>query len=48
MNNGIIQQIGTPKEIYLRPNCVFVATFIGLSNILEAKVKSVVGSRCPL
>lgn len=39
MNNGIIQQIGTPKEIYQRPNCVFVATFIGLSNILEAKVK---------
>ena len=35
----IIQQIGTPKEIYQRPNCVFVATFIGLSNILEAKVK---------
>ena len=33
MNNGIIQQIGTPKEIYQRPNCVFVATFIGLSNI---------------
>lgn len=39
MNNGIIQQIGTPKEIYQRPNCVFVATFIGLSNILKAKIK---------
>ena len=40
MNNGIIQQIGTPKEIYQRPNCVFVATFIGLSNILEAELKT--------
>ncbi len=40
MNNGIIQQIGTPKEIYQRPNCVFVATFIGLSNILAASIKN--------
>ena len=40
MNNGIIQQIGTPKEIYQRPNCVFVATFIGLSNILETELKT--------
>ena len=39
MNNGIIQQIGTPKEIYQRPNCAFVATFIGLSNLLQAKLK---------
>lgn len=36
MNGGVIQQIGLPKEIYQRPANIFVSTFIGLSNILEA------------
>ncbi|MBE6067430.1 MAG: ABC transporter ATP-binding protein [Clostridium lundense] len=39
MNGGIIQQIGKPKEIYQRPANIFVSTFIGLSNILEAVIK---------
>ena len=38
MHGGGIQQIGTPQEIYKRPANVFVATFIGLSNILRAKI----------
>ncbi|HEX2985371.1 MAG TPA: ABC transporter ATP-binding protein [Caproiciproducens sp.] len=38
MNGGVIQQIGKPKEIYQRPSNIFVSTFIGLSNILEAYV----------
>ncbi len=38
MNNGIIQQIGRPKEIYQRPANIFVSTFIGLSNILKATI----------
>jgi multiple sugar transport system ATP-binding protein len=29
MNEGIIQQIGTPQEVYDKPNSVFVADFIG-------------------
>ena len=29
MENGIIQQVGTPKEIYEKPNNIFVAKFIG-------------------
>ena len=29
MKNGVLQQIGTPKELYTRPANVFVATFIG-------------------
>lgn len=29
MNHGIIQQVGTPREIYLKPNNEFVASFIG-------------------
>ena len=38
MNNGIIQQIDTPKKIYQRPANLFVSTFIGLSNIVPAKI----------
>ena len=29
MNEGVIEQIGTPMEIHDEPNCVFVAQFIG-------------------
>lgn len=35
MKSGIIQQVGTPQEIYMRPSNVFVATFIGRTNILD-------------
>ncbi len=34
MNEGIIQQIGTPMDIYNEPKNVFVAKFIGQSNII--------------
>lgn len=35
MNGGVIQQQGTPKHIYDEPANVFVADFIGESNIIE-------------
>lgn len=35
MKDGIIQQVGTPRNIYHRPANIFVATFIGSSNIVE-------------
>ncbi len=35
MNAGKIQQIGTPLEIYEKPNNVFVADFIGTTNFLK-------------
>ncbi|MGN0538731.1 MAG: spermidine/putrescine ABC transporter ATP-binding protein [Candidatus Fimenecus sp.] len=35
MNNGEIQQIGTPLDIYNEPKNAFVADFIGESNILD-------------
>lgn len=35
MNQGIIQQIGTPVDIYNEPQNAFVADFIGESNILD-------------
>ena len=34
INDGVIQQIGTPKKIYDEPSNAFVADFIGESNIL--------------
>ena len=37
MNDGVIQQIGTPKHIYQRPKNAFVSNFIGLSNFLPAE-----------
>lgn len=36
MNEGVIQQIGTPKYIYQRPANEFVAGFIGLNNSVDA------------
>ena len=35
MNNGTIQQIGTPEDIYNEPKNTFVAKFIGASNIIN-------------
>lgn len=41
MNNGIIEQIGTPKEIYQNPASKFVATFIGENNFFDKGVKEI-------
>ena len=35
MNNGCIQQVGTPQDIYNEPVNAFVADFIGESNIID-------------
>lgn len=35
MKEGVIQHLGTPKDIYQRPANVFVATFIGRTNIVK-------------
>ena len=38
MSGGVIQHVGTPKNIYQRPANTFVATFIGRSNILKGEM----------
>ena len=38
MNSGVIEQIGSPKDIYTNPQSVFVANFIGQVNILNCHV----------
>ena len=50
MNQGYIQQIGTPETIYNEPENAFVADFIGDSNIIDAlmiedKLVSILGTK---
>jgi putative spermidine/putrescine transport system ATP-binding protein len=41
MNAGAIEQLGTPEDLYFRPCSVFVADFLGESNLLSATVRDV-------
>src|SRR6185295_13714188 len=36
MNHGVVEQVGTPVEVYTRPRSPFVARFVGQMNFLEA------------
>ncbi len=52
MNQGYIQQIGTPEDIYNEPKNAFVADFIGESNIISAtmvhdKLVNILGADFP-
>jgi iron(III) transport system ATP-binding protein len=37
MRNAVVQQVGTPTEIYRHPNSTFVADFIGRSNFIQVE-----------
>lgn len=39
MKDGVIQQIGRPKELYHKPANEFVATFIGRTNIIPTNLE---------
>jgi iron(III) transport system ATP-binding protein len=39
MNHGVIEQVGTPTEIYREPNTLFVADFIGEMNQVEGRAE---------
>lgn len=45
MNAGSIAQLGTPADLYFRPNSVFVADFLGESNLLDAVVTGRAGDQ---
>jgi iron(III) transport system ATP-binding protein len=47
MKDGLIRHCGTPQSIYQRPADLFVATFIGKSNLLKAKLV-IVDDKCYL
>ncbi len=38
MNVGTVEQVGTPREIYEKPKTEFVASFMGKTNVIPAKV----------
>jgi spermidine/putrescine transport system ATP-binding protein len=44
MNGGRVEQVGSPREIYERPETAFVADFIGSLNVLELTVDELVGA----
>src|SRR6218665_2847284 len=43
MNGGKIEQSGSPRELYLRPRTLFVADFLGESNLFAGVVTEVQG-----
>ncbi len=43
LNDGVIQQVGTPMELYDNPANLFVATFLGTANVLAGVVEDADG-----
>jgi spermidine/putrescine transport system ATP-binding protein len=43
MNHGLVEQLGSPRELYERPATRYVANFLGQSNILEGTVVELQG-----
>lgn len=41
MHDGVMDQIGSPTEIYERPATKFVATFIGETNVFDGTIRSI-------
>ncbi len=44
MNKGVVEQDGTPEELYFHPSSRFVAEFVGETNLIEGRVDAVNGS----
>lgn len=48
MRNGVIEQMGTPEDVYERPRTLFAADFIGQSNLLKGTVTAQDGNQLTL
>ena len=48
MRKGKILQVGTPQELYLQPQHIFVANFIGESNFLEGYITKLDNNECTI
>jgi putative spermidine/putrescine transport system ATP-binding protein len=48
MKDGVVQQIGTPPEVYAQPSNIHVARFMGYRNVLELNVEREEGDRVML
>ena len=47
MNGGHIEQVGAPQDVYEDPETLFVADFLGVSNLMEARIVSTATERMP-
>ena len=45
MSDGVVEQVGTPREVYDEPTTEFVADFLGVSNLIDADAQPA-GERC--
>jgi spermidine/putrescine transport system ATP-binding protein len=48
MSEGRIEQVGPPKEVYEEPRTVYVADFLGVSNLMDATATGIAEGRCRL
>ncbi|HSE81248.1 MAG TPA: ABC transporter ATP-binding protein [Gaiellaceae bacterium] len=46
MNGGRVEQIGAPQDVYEDPETLFVADFLGVSNLMDATGRGSVDGRC--
>jgi spermidine/putrescine transport system ATP-binding protein len=46
MSAGRVEQVAPPREVYEEPSTVFVADFLGVSNLMDAEAHGEVASRC--
>jgi len=46
MNDGHIEQVGAPQDVYEDPETLYVADFLGVSNLMQARIVSAGTSAC--
>ncbi|HEU4448987.1 MAG TPA: ABC transporter ATP-binding protein [Gaiellaceae bacterium] len=46
MNGGRVEQVGAPQEVYESPETLFVADFLGVSNLMDATALGTTGGGC--
>jgi spermidine/putrescine transport system ATP-binding protein len=46
MNAGNVEQVGAPQDVYEDPRTLFVADFLGVSNLMDARIVSASASLC--
>jgi spermidine/putrescine transport system ATP-binding protein len=46
MSNGRVEQVGPPSEVYEEPATAYVADFLGVSNLMNARAEGPAGTRC--
>ncbi|HEY3105287.1 MAG TPA: ABC transporter ATP-binding protein [Gaiellaceae bacterium] len=46
MNGGRVEQVGAPQDVYEEPETIFVADFLGVSNLMDATAKGARDGHC--